>query len=459
MMTQQPRRCAVAALAVMGGLAGTAGMAHGQSETRAIFVANNGNLEGSITAFRVNEDDSLTFVNKVVTGTTPSTSMPVPGTNAAVISISPNGRFLAVGHQTGLEVVEQVTILEVASDASISIYDTFSTPDSPLDLQWVSDTYLAVMHTSLFVANEVIMYEFDAESSTLTEIDSEFTGSFSTALALHPSGQFLYAQNSGTNRSVTAFEVGSDGTLQLVETELTGTTYPLGLGVSADGKWLYAGGGISSGGHAVLAFAIDQVTGALDAIAGSPFVSPGSSPKQVISTSDSMYALAAHGSDSSVRSFAIDAKTGALTATGSFFAMGIQGSLGEIAVLDDLVFAADRDTIDDPRGVRTYRINADGSFTSTAPIADTQGVSPNSIATWGPAPALCVADFVSSDTFAPPPDGQVDAADLAFLLGEWGANPGSAADIVDAATFAPPPDGTVDAADLAFLLGAWGACE
>ena len=26
------------------------------------------------------------------------------------------------------------------------------------------------------------------------------------------------------------------------------------------------------------------------------------------------------------------------------------------------------------------------------------------------------------------------------------------------ATFAPPPDGKVDAADLAFLLGAWGTC-
>jgi hypothetical protein len=71
----------------------------------------------------------------------------------------------------------------------------------------------------------------------------------------------------------------------------------------------------------------------------------------------------------------------------------------------------------------------------------------------------CLGDFVSSATFQPPPDGQVDAADLAFLLGEWGANPGSPADMVTSATFQPPPDGVVDAADLAVLLGAWGACE
>ena len=70
----------------------------------------------------------------------------------------------------------------------------------------------------------------------------------------------------------------------------------------------------------------------------------------------------------------------------------------------------------------------------------------------------CLGDIVTTSTFQPPSDGTVDAADLAFLLGEWGANPGSLADFVTSETFAPPPDGAVDAADLAVLLGAWGAC-
>jgi hypothetical protein len=71
----------------------------------------------------------------------------------------------------------------------------------------------------------------------------------------------------------------------------------------------------------------------------------------------------------------------------------------------------------------------------------------------------CQGDFVSADTFQPPGDGSVDAADLAYLLGEWGRNPGSPADMVSNITFQPPPDGMVDAADLAFLLGAWGTCN
>ena len=68
----------------------------------------------------------------------------------------------------------------------------------------------------------------------------------------------------------------------------------------------------------------------------------------------------------------------------------------------------------------------------------------------------CAQDCVTSRTFAPPPDGTVDAADLASLLGAWGGCSGCCADTVTSATFAPPPDGVVDAADLAALLGAWG---
>jgi hypothetical protein len=73
---------------------------------------------------------------------------------------------------------------------------------------------------------------------------------------------------------------------------------------------------------------------------------------------------------------------------------------------------------------------------------------------------LCPPDCVTSATFAPPPDGIVDGADLAFLLGAWGPCPagGCCSDTVSSATFQPPPDGVVDAADLAFLLGSWGPC-
>jgi len=72
---------------------------------------------------------------------------------------------------------------------------------------------------------------------------------------------------------------------------------------------------------------------------------------------------------------------------------------------------------------------------------------------------VCIGDIVSNATFQPPPDGQVDGADLGYLLAQWGINPGSIADLVTNSTFQPPPDGIVDGADLGVLLSNWGMCD
>ncbi len=72
----------------------------------------------------------------------------------------------------------------------------------------------------------------------------------------------------------------------------------------------------------------------------------------------------------------------------------------------------------------------------------------------------CPADCVTSATFAPPPDGTINGADISYLLGAWGAcPPPCCADTVNNISFQPPPDGVVDAADLAWLLNEWGDCE
>jgi len=73
-------------------------------------------------------------------------------------------------------------------------------------------------------------------------------------------------------------------------------------------------------------------------------------------------------------------------------------------------------------------------------------------------PKPCPADLVSSITFAPPPDGVVDGADLAYVLSGW-VHQYACADVVTNTTFAPPADGMVDGAELAVLLSTWGECE
>ena len=87
------------------------------------------------------------------------------------------------------------------------------------------------------------------------------------------------------------------------------------------------------------------------------------------------------------------------------------------------------------------RVDAiDGKTFTNANVVNQLGASFRWITRFTP-PAPCAADIDGN--------GQVDAADLAALLGDWGATKSPAN--VDGA-------GTVDAADLAVLLGAWGPC-
>jgi 6-phosphogluconolactonase (cycloisomerase 2 family) len=94
-------------------LSGAAGLAAAQADFPAIFVANDGNLEGSVTSLRVEPDGSLSFVDRVITGTRPSTSQPCAGCNPVAIDLTPGGRFLATAHASG-DAGENLTVYEVA---------------------------------------------------------------------------------------------------------------------------------------------------------------------------------------------------------------------------------------------------------------------------------------------------------------------------------------------------------
>jgi 6-phosphogluconolactonase (cycloisomerase 2 family) len=418
--------------------------AAGSSMQPTVFVANNGNLEGSVSSFIVNPDGTTQFVMKYVTGSRPNTQEYHPGTNAYAISLTPSGDHVATSHATSSETVEQITVLAVAADATLSLVGTFATPDSPLDLQWIRDDVLAVTRTSLSVTNQVIVYRFDPGVPSLVEIDRENTGLFSTALVLHPSGDYLYAQDS-TGNMVTAFSIGADDELALIGTYATGGTYPLGPGVTHDGTKLYAGGGISSGGNKVVGFTINPSDGTLALMSGSPFTSPGSSPKVAVASRDDQYLFVGHGTDATVRVMSISAASGALSYTGFMFDVGLQGSLGDIAVLDNFMFVTDNTTATDGiQGLYSFTVNANGSLTPNGAIASTTGATPTALAVWEP-PPICPGD--ANGDFA------VDNIDLQALLDAWATSSGDP-DFNPAADF--DEDGEIGNVDLQILLDHWG---
>jgi 6-phosphogluconolactonase (cycloisomerase 2 family) len=425
----------------------TVANAAGQSAQRAAFVSNDGNLQGSVTSFTFDADGMPTLVDFLITGQKESSADFHPGTNAYAIDITPNGEFLAVAHATGnpppgFPAGRRITMIRVHEDATMTIHATFQVPSTPLDLKWINDEYIAIAETNFGGLNRVWIYRFDAETNELIFRDAKITGSFSSSLAVSPDQKYIYA-NDSTGFKITVFEINDNFTLTELQAQSTGNTYPLGMGVSPNGKWIYGGGGISSGGKSIIGFDINENSGMLSLIPNAPFQSPGSSPKQIVVSSDSTIAVAGHGTDATVRTFLINQATGQLTSTGHFMSAGSQGSLGNIAILDELLLVADRNTFSDGvQGLHCLTLHPDGSITPNGAPIPTQGISANDIAVWSV--PLCPADLTG--------DGQVNVSDLLVLLGAWGPCDGECPSDLNG-------DGQVNVSDLLVLLAAWGSCN
>ncbi len=428
-------------------LAGLASPTLAQAIRRSVFVANDGNLEGSVSSFVVESDNSLTLVDRLITGSTPSTQNPVPGTNAHAISLTADGRYLAIGHTTALA-VEQLTILAVDSGGFLSLVGEFDTPDTPLTVRWIASRLLAVSRTSSSGVNEIQVYEFNPGldgrgAPSLNLVDSAVSGAFISSISTHPFEPFLYVNSSLGVNAIDLFAFDGAGALQFIETTSTGGAFPLGMSVAPNGENLYAAGGISVGGAAVLGFEISS-GGGLTAHLSSPYASPGSSPAQTTISNDGAFLFAGHGSDASIHSFSIDPEDGALTSTGFSFDVGVQGSLGEVEAGGGLLFALDRDTvIDGVKGLYSFTVNGDGSLTQNGALVDTGGSRPNELAFWDPAGSpFCPGDVTG--------DGLVDMGDLLAALALW-LGFGLEADL--------NADGLIDLRDLILLIDAFGPCN
>jgi len=397
--------------------------ASAQSSTPLLVVANN--VSDDLSTFRIGDDGSLEFV-----GMYPSSEGPIS------IGISPDGRYLAVGHGTMNDVTEVLNVFAINSDGSLRLAFERSTPDSPLGLVWISNTTLAVTRTDLSSSSSVEIYKWDDSTETLSSSDSKPTGIFNGDLVVAPSGEYLFAFDSFGNQ-IFRFSVNTDSTIDPLGATSTGSLFGLGPGIAPDGAAIYAGGGISGGGNNVLGFSVDGA-GDLTPLPGQPFTSPGESPKVIAVSDDNRILFAGHGTDSTAHSFILE-EDGAITPA-DFFDVGLQGTLGDLATWGEYLFITDESTaIDNIRGVYSFKFDTAGQLTQVD-FEDPGGVRPEMMDVWAPAAPACVADLDG--------DGVVGSADLGILLGDW--------DAIDS-----PADfdgGGVGSSDLSILLGTWGPC-
>jgi hypothetical protein len=331
---------------------------------------------------------------------------------------------------------EELAIFRVNSDATLTHRLTTLVPDSPLDVQWLADDVLAVTHTN-FSANNVRTFRYDDAAISLSQIDIAATGSFNSRLAAARDGGLLYANNTLGGNSIFAFEVQANGELDLIENESIGSLFAVAITATHDGNFLYGAGGISGDGNRVLGYSIEP-QGALTPLPNPTFTSPGESPKVVAMTDDDQVMVVGHGTDATFWSFLRNTTTGDLMATSNSFDVGLQGTLGDLQIMGDLLFVTDSSLATDGiTGIYSFRVNGDGSFTQLGPIQETLGGRPEYIATWPGLTLIC--DFDN--------DSDCDLTDLNLLLAEGPIASGVTVTPGQNDQFDLNSDGVIDPAD------------
>lgn len=425
-------------------------LALAQSTEPAIFVANNGNCEGSVTSFTLNADGTVNFVQKLVVEAAPCGQF-VPGKNCQAISISPNGRWLITGHGTEAGITEQLTFFEVHSDATMSIKYITTTPDSPVNVHWIDDEYLAVTATP--TGNDfVIVYKFNPDAPSLTQ--HYYLPVASIFDFVVDQQHDLLISRDGTS-GATVFKINSDRTLTEMNADPYATgVFFLGPGLSPDGTKLYYGGGISTfnglSSRWIGGFNVNTKTGALTPMPNSPYLSPpadgtsGPSPKEVDVSSDNQFAFVNHGGTGHIAGFSINQETGELTPiANSYFNVGGQGDSGNMTIMSNLLFVTRKYSSSQygPAGLISLTINPDGTLTQNGDVNPTQGSLPWDIATWPGQVPVCQADVTGNSI--------VDVDDLLMVINNWGGS--GTGDITG--------NGVVDVDDLLVVINSWGPCD
>lgn len=272
---------------------------------RFAYVANAD--DHTISAYTVDASTGRLRANGyyVVTGTSPSS-----------IVIEPTSRFAYVATSAAISAYRID-----GSDGALTELD-----DSPY-LAGTSPRAITIDPSGEFayVANygshDVSAFSIDAATGALAELDGSPypAGTNPRAVVLDPSGSFAYVVNVGSAGSGTVSTYGVDaatGELSSVGSVPT-AQWPTSIGVDPSGRFAYVTTALAK----VTAYTIDAGTGALAAMAGSPF-DAGWNCSAIALAPSGLFAYVTNFGADDVSAFSIDTVTGALTPVGTPVAAG-----------------------------------------------------------------------------------------------------------------------------------------
>ena len=270
---------------------------------------------GYVHAFSINEDLSLTYIDKY----------PTNAQAPAHISIDDAGKLVfAANYQGGV-----VMAYKRMADGSLEILQQLDQSGSgPHPNQNGSHTHMAKLSPAQYYlyitdlgSDKVWSYHIDHETLTLTKTDQEFAalppGSGPRHMDFGTSAEFAYVMNE-LNSTITVFDFNfEDGSLSPVQTI---STLPesfnewnstADIHVHPSGKFLY---GSNRGHNSIVSYAINQEDGTLTLL--DHISTEGEFPRNFAVHPSGDFLYVANQNSDNITVFSIDAETGVLTYTG-----------------------------------------------------------------------------------------------------------------------------------------------
>lgn len=253
------------------------------------YVANDDS--GDVSIFRVDDEGegALHPVGRVAAA---------PGT--LTVTVHPQGRFAYAVNTAS----DSITTFRVdPATGMLAASGSAATGRAPFLLQFHPSGRYAFLTIS--TDGVVATYDVDPESGVLTLRTTTPVGERSTGMAIHPSGKFLYVEGGA---QLFAFAIRDNGELSLINAVATEAT-PEGVFMNPSIGFVHV---MNNLGLAT-SHAIDPTTGAVSAAASTMNDIGAFSVRSTALDSTGRFAYIADPSGESVRVFAIDAVTGALT--------------------------------------------------------------------------------------------------------------------------------------------------
>ena len=238
--------------------------------------------------------------------------------------------------------------------------------------------FLYVANYGAGAGNTVSAYTINASSGALMQVTgSPFTigpaSSAPIALAVDPSGKFLYVANNAANEVAGFIINGTSGTLGAISTSpFTGLSSPIAVAVAPSGGYLYVANSL---GSSLAAYTINPTSGGLTVTGFSP-VSTGTStiPNGIAITEAGTSLFVANQGGNNVLGFAVTTTTGSLIASSSPFSTVNPTLAVATNPSGTYLYAADGTTIDG------FSITGPGALAALSPASVAAGTGPFALA-------------------------------------------------------------------------------